>query len=65
MGQEDAVGILRYLGDDWVRGVRRENVAKARDRVTARLKELAGRLRDIVIRKEPQLWGRAQAASFM
>jgi len=37
MRQEDAVGILRDLGDNWVGRVRRENVAQARNRVAASL----------------------------
>jgi hypothetical protein len=65
MRQEDAVFILRNLGNDGVRRVGWENIAKARNRVPASLEELASRLRDIVIRKEPQLWSRVQAASFM
>lgn len=65
MGQEDSVRILRCFRYNWVRSVGGKYIPQATDDVASRLKELACGFRDVIIRKEPQFWGRAQAASLM
>lgn len=65
MAQEDSVLILGDPGDDRIGGIGGDHVTKADYSVTPAFKELADRLRHIVVSEKPQLGGRAQAATFM